>query len=240
MHTRYGPSIAFGETRVAARARGALAEQAPHWSELSRAEREYCAADLPRLDRYAGRLAARAAIARVLGVDARSIAIGREGARPVAVGVTGIDVSISHVRGHAVAAAGMGRLGVDLVSISRTAAALARAREGLVARVMTPAEQDRARKVDVMTFAGALAAKEAVGKVLKRGWARVSWLDAEMEHHPARVPVAAREVGEALRRDLGLHRITFARCHTARTDAVWLAVGHRGDALVAAACEVPT
>jgi phosphopantetheinyl transferase len=112
------PAVAF--RRVAREGGGAF-------EALSLAERALLGARATprrRAEFAAGRAAARAALARLLGPAARRCVVLREagaGTAPVAVGSEGArlpaHVSITHAAGIAVALAGTERLGVDLVQV---------------------------------------------------------------------------------------------------------------------------
>ncbi len=102
-----------------------FAHLVPQWLDLSRSEREHCAAGFPRLDRYAGRLAAKHAVQRLVGprkghppltdveigrtVDGRPLVM-LHGAALASAHERGfaaetIDVSISHRSGRGIAIA---------------------------------------------------------------------------------------------------------------------------------------
>jgi phosphopantetheinyl transferase (holo-ACP synthase) len=133
--TRGDAGIAVGIARVPAYATS-FPGRFPRWDDLSRAEREYCAAQLPRADRYAGRIAAKHAIR-----DALSSTGCRRGFRDIEVlndrhgrpwarvapredrddpsgGPTDheVAVSIAHRRGRAIALAVAQRVGAGRTS----------------------------------------------------------------------------------------------------------------------------
>jgi phosphopantetheinyl transferase len=116
-----------------------------------------------RVEWRAGRLAARAALAALLGGPADGYVIGRDDdGAPVALG-TAAKVSITHGRRWAVAAAGhVARLGIDLCEITRAPN---------VARIAPRflAAEERALPACAADWAALWALKEAACKALRLG-----------------------------------------------------------------------
>lgn len=82
--------------------------------------------------------------------------------------------------------------GVDIVSVSRLQAALARSPR-LADRLFTAEEQRYAatRPHPMDSLAVRFAAKEAAFKALGKGWPRLSWLEVEVVKGPAGRPCLA-------------------------------------------------
>ena len=83
-------------------------------------------------------------------------------------------------------------IGIDVVEISRIAAAMERHGEAFLARIFTPAEREycAAMKTAAMHFAARFAAKEAVAKALGTGIGEhAGWLDLEVSRSAAGAPI---------------------------------------------------
>jgi 4'-phosphopantetheinyl transferase EntD len=157
-----------GEHRTSSRvvkARAALGSGA--LDDLPPVERELASAlglgPHRRVEWRAGRTAARAALAALLGGPVERYVIGRaDDGAPVALG-TEARVSISHGRRWAVAAAGhVARLGVDLCEIARAPSVARISRRFL-------AEEERVLPACASDWATLWALKEAACKVLRLG-----------------------------------------------------------------------
>ena len=89
-------------------------------------------------------------------------------------------------------------IGLDLVSVERARAMLARHGERLLARCCAPGEAVRPR--DPAHIAGLLAAKEAAFKALGTGWGTgVGWRDAVVSRSHSGAPGLALSGGAAAR-----------------------------------------
>jgi phosphopantetheinyl transferase (holo-ACP synthase) len=249
---------AFAELVCAPRERGApFRTRIPLWEELTRLEREHCAAGLPRLDRYAGRVAAKQAVQNMLSrcgpVSLSDVAIAtsthgrpvvvlspraRAVARFAGVDPEAIEISISHRSERAIAVASPDHVevGIDLLDQNTVAGGVHKFGDRLVNRILHDHERPRACDI-ARAVADGIAAKEAAGKILKRGWPEVSWLDVTTEPAGRDVPDAlgffAREL--TLERGFGAPRFGRARCAGAAGSDPWLIWAERGSWLVALA-----
>lgn len=117
-------------------------------------------------------------------------------------------------------------LGIDIVRVSRIAAAIDRFGERFIRRILTPAEAGYVRN-RAETLAGRWAAKEAVSKVLGLGVRGIGWRDIEVERLPTGQP-AVRLHGRAAKRaqQLGMGRVALSISHEAEY-AVAIAFGIR-------------
>ena len=108
---------------------------------------------------------------------------------------------------------GTTELGIDIVRVSRIAAALDRFGGRFVARVCSPREAAYVRGRPE-TLAGRWAAKEAVSKVLGLGVRGIGWRDIEIERLPTGQPAVALHGRAADRaRQLGMGRIALSISH---------------------------
>jgi len=113
-------------------------------------------------------------------------------------------------------------LGVDIVSVARVKAAIARGGPRFVLRVFTTAERlycERQRRPSVH-FAGRLAAKEAVAKAFGTGiGVKIGWLDIQIVRHERTgapsVVLAGR--GRTLAETMGVRNVFISIAHTSRT-----------------------
>ena len=108
--------------------------------------------------------------------------------------------------------------GIDLIECSRIARVLDNHGQRFLNRVLTPAEQLRAKRFkDVIPFiAGRWAAKEAILKVIGTGWrGKIAWTDMEILPDELGRPVATLS-GETARRaaELGISSIIVSITHT--------------------------
>jgi 4'-phosphopantetheinyl transferase EntD len=116
-----------------------------------------------RAEWRAGRLAAHAALERLLGDAARGLVVARDPDGAPTVAVPGVLVSISHGRRWAVAAAGrVARLGIDLCELARAGNVERIARRFLHV-------DERALPRGEADWAALWALKEAAAKALRRG-----------------------------------------------------------------------
>lgn len=207
----------------------------PEWRELAVVEREHCAASLPRLDRYAGRLAAKRSVRLVAHqiagppmLSLRDVVIVRSpDGRPQPVfrgsacdrlrGAGPIDVSIAHRSGRAIAfAASGGDAGVDVVERSVVERADDLHVTRLAQRVLTLEERCGAPDVAALRerVLTGLTAKECVGKLLKRSHPSISWHDVTIESDTGSPPEIGARVADDLRAAVGPGAIGFGRCTT--------------------------
>ncbi len=87
-------------------------------------------------------------------------------------------------------------------------------------RILTPAEQQRAReyKDPIPFIAGRFAAKEAILKMIGTGWrGQIAWTDMEVLPDAMGQPIVALR-GETARRadQLGIRRVVLSITHTAQ------------------------
>ncbi|MFO1540994.1 MAG: holo-ACP synthase [Chloroflexota bacterium] len=125
-----------------------------------------------------------------------------------------------------VAPEGTTELGIDIVSVPRITAALARHGARFPARILTDAEAAYVRDRPE-TLAGRWAATEAVSKVLGLGVRGVGWREIEIVRLPTGQPTV-RLHDRALRRadQLGMERVAVSISHE-REFAVAIAFGIR-------------
>jgi len=108
--------------------------------------------------------------------------------------------------------------GIDIVEITRFRKIIAVSGERFLNRVFTPEEQwfCLARRDSAPHFAARFAAKEAVFKALKTGWAKgVTWLDVEVQRQEQSAPIiilhgVAREIAATK----GVGRTHLSLTHT--------------------------
>jgi holo-[acyl-carrier protein] synthase len=104
-------------------------------------------------------------------------------------------------------------LGIDIIRVSRIAAALKRFGPRFSGRVLTPSEAAYVRNRPE-TFAGRWAAKEAISKVLGLGVRGIGWRDIEIERLPTGQPAVRLHGRAAARADqLGMGRIAVSISH---------------------------
>ena len=108
--------------------------------------------------------------------------------------------------------------GIDLVECDRIARVWDSHGQRFLDRVLTPAEQTRARqfKNQVPFIAGRWAAKEAILKMIGTGWrGRIAWTDMEILPDGAGQPMVTLR-GETKRRadQLSIKRIQLSITHT--------------------------
>lgn len=113
--------------------------------------------------------------------------------------------------------------GIDLIECERIARVLEAHGERFLDRVLTPAEQARAKqfKEPVPFIAGRWAAKEAILKMLGTGWrGQIAWTDMEILPDALGRPVVTLS-GETARRatELGITRVILSITHTEHTAA---------------------
>ena len=111
--------------------------------------------------------------------------------------------------------------GIDLIECRRIAKVYENHGERFLNRVLTPAEQVRARQYrDPITFiAGRWAAKEAILKMIGTGWrGQISWTDMEILPDELGRPVVTL-AGETGRRaaQMGVQRVLLSITHTEHT-----------------------
>ena len=104
--------------------------------------------------------------------------------------------------------------GIDIIEVERIGKAATK--EGFMARVFTPEEQQRFAKYnnDPARIAGAFAAKEAAAKALGTGIGSVEWREIEILHHQSGQPYA-RLSGDAEKqmKKLGGHTLHISISH---------------------------
>ena len=108
--------------------------------------------------------------------------------------------------------------GIDLIECSRIAKLLKRHGARFLDRVLTPAEQQRAKrfKDPIPHIAGRWAAKEAILKMIGTGWrGQIAWTDMEILPNEQGQPIVALS-GEAGRIaiNLGIKRVLLSITHT--------------------------
>ncbi len=113
--------------------------------------------------------------------------------------------------------------GIDLIECSRIAKVYQSHGQHFLDRVLTPAEQERARQfADPIPFiAGRWAAKEAILKMLGTGWrGQIAWTDMEILPDALGRPVVTLS-GECTRlaAHLGITRVLLSITHTHQTAA---------------------
>jgi holo-[acyl-carrier protein] synthase len=121
---------------------------------------------------------------------------------------------------------GTTELGIDIIRVSRIAAALARFGDRFCERILTPTESRYVRG-RAETLAGRWAAKEAVSKVLGLGVRGIGWREIEIERLPTGQPAVVLH-GRAARRaeQLEMGRIAVSISHESEF-AVAVAFGVR-------------
>lgn len=123
---------------------------------------------------------------------------------------------------------GSPRLGIDIVSVARIARSLGTFGEKFVNRYFTFSEVLYCRGCrQVERMAGRIAAKEAVMKVLGRGWPGISWTDIEILPDASGRPVP-RLSGRALEAMMELGFL-----------AIDVSITHDGGIAVAVALGIP-
>ncbi len=113
--------------------------------------------------------------------------------------------------------------GIDLVECERIAQVLQDHGQRFLDRVLTPAEQARAKqfKDPVRFIAGRWAAKEAILKMLGTGWrGQIAWTDMEILPDALGRPIVTLS-GETARRaaEIGITRVILSITHTEHTAA---------------------
>lgn len=109
--------------------------------------------------------------------------------------------------------------GIDVVEVSRMAAAIERFGDRFLERVFTPDEirycQSKANRVE--RFAARFAAKEAGMKALGTGWNHgVRWRDVEVQRQPGGRPALVfHGVAARFAQELGMNRAALSLTHTA-------------------------
>ena len=108
--------------------------------------------------------------------------------------------------------------GIDLIECARIAKVFENHGERFLDRVLTPAEQERAKqyKDPVPFIAGRFAAKEAILKMIGTGWrGGIAWTDMEVLPDSRGRPVVT-VTGETARLagKLGIQRILLSITHT--------------------------
>lgn len=216
-----------------------IALASPEWGSLSRAEREYCAAAFPRLERFAGCVAAKHAVRSLIAdgaagalprldeVEIRRDAAGRPWARWACAGDVAsgrrppaLDVSISHRRGDAIAVATAVPsllVGVDLIEQTAFARSGDAGIRRLAMHLLTAAERENAfvRQCPWRTVRAVVSAKEAVGKILKRFRPSIGWTSVSLEPCARiAVPAEVQMVAQRLATTVGADRVRFARADT--------------------------
>jgi len=108
--------------------------------------------------------------------------------------------------------------GLDLVECARVAKVFENHGERFIDRILTPAEQERAKQYkDPISFiAGRFAAKEAILKMIGTGWrGGIAWTDMEVLPDSLGRPIVTL-TGETARlaAQLGIQRILLSVTHT--------------------------
>ena len=110
--------------------------------------------------------------------------------------------------------------GIDLVECGRIASILERHGKRFLARVLTEAEQQNARrfKDPVPHVAGRFAAKEAILKVLGTGWrGQINWTDIAIANDVLGQPqVTLAGHAQQVADSIGIARIVLSITHTRR------------------------
>lgn len=126
-------------------------------------------------------------------------------------------------------AGGIGQVGVDIVLTARVHALLADHGEAFLARMLTPAELEDCRKqerLDLLSVAGRIAAKEAAFKSLATSGTVLPWLGLEVRTAPG---------GRSVLHLAGQARILADRANVA---AIRISISHDGDYAVGMALAV--
>lgn len=122
-------------------------------------------------------------------------------------------------------------VGIDLVEVRRIEHLMKEHAERFIERVFTPEEIQycSSHRFPATHFAGRFAAKEALMKMLKTGWARgISWQDLEIHTGPRGVPhVTLAGAARDLAMQAGIDKIHLSISHT-EEHAVAFAVGEAG------------
>ena len=118
--------------------------------------------------------------------------------------------------------------GIDLIECARIAKVLANHRERFLDRILTPAEQERAKlhRNMIPFIAGRWAAKEAILKMIGTGWrGQIAWTDMEILPDKLGQPLVSLR-GETARiaEAKGIRQILLSITHTAEY-AVASAIG---------------
>ena len=108
--------------------------------------------------------------------------------------------------------------GIDLIECGRIAKVLENHQERFLNRVLTPAEQARAKqfKDPIPYIAGRWAAKEAILKMIGTGWrGQIAWTDMEILPNELGEPIVKLS-GETARlsKEKGITRIHLSITHT--------------------------
>jgi len=108
--------------------------------------------------------------------------------------------------------------GIDLVECARIAAVLERHSDRFMARVLTPAERERAAqfKNPLQFISGRWAAKEAILKMIGTGWrGGIAWTDMEILPNALGAPCVTL-AGETADRagQLGIQHVLLSITHT--------------------------
>ncbi len=108
--------------------------------------------------------------------------------------------------------------GIDLIECGRIAKVLENHRERFLNRVLTPAEQARAKqfKDPIPYIAGRWSAKEAILKMIGTGWrGQIAWTDMEILPNELGEPIVKLS-GETARlsKEKGITRIHLSITHT--------------------------
>jgi len=112
-------------------------------------------------------------------------------------------------------------VGVDLIEVSRVAAALSNPRTGtrFEAKVFTPGEiaYCRRRRAAMESFAARFAAKEAVMKALGRGYlgGGIGWLQIEVVRERGRPTLLLSGRAKRQADEIGVKRLHLSITHTA-------------------------
>lgn len=109
-------------------------------------------------------------------------------------------------------------IGIDVVEVSRIAAALDRHGESFRAKLFTTAERDycESRSNPAPHYAARFAAKEAIAKALGTGiGSHAAWLDLEIVHNPHGAPhVGLSGAAQSFAHDHGITEIQISLTHT--------------------------
>lgn len=114
-------------------------------------------------------------------------------------------------------------IGTDIVSLTRLRQAVAR-HPNITARILTADELTwctRGTALNIESFGGFFAAKEAAAKALGTGIGAIGWRDIEIVHN---------EYGKPL---LRWHRQALTLTHTLHVQQSWLSISHERDFAVA-------
>ena len=109
--------------------------------------------------------------------------------------------------------------GIDLIECERIVRILDRHEQRFLDRVLTQAEQSRARqfkKNSIPFIAGRFAAKEAILKMIGTGWrGQIAWTDMEILPDDQGQPIVSLS-GETARRanEMGIRKVLLSITHT--------------------------